>query len=247
MQIKTQLKKAGIAAAEILLALNEFITEGKSGKDVENFAEDFLNTKYPACNFSCKGYNGFPAALCVSVNENIIHGLPNDIPFNKGDLVKVDLVVDYKGWFADTTRTFIIGDVSDDARRLVETTRKALDQAIAAARPGNTTGDLGHVTQQCVEKEGFSVMRKYCGHGIGRAMHMEPSVPNFGEPGTGEPLYPGLILAIEPMAFMGRPEVETADDGISIKAVDNLLTAHFEDTVVVTEDEPVIITRIDSN
>ena len=242
MQIKTQLKKAGKAAAEILVELQDFVAEGKTGKEVEKFAEDFLSKNYPACNLSCKGYGGFPAALCVSVNENIIHGLPNDLPFKNGDLVKVDIVVDYKGWYADTAATYIIGEAGADKKRLVNTTREALYEGIKAARPGNTTGDLGYIIQNYIEKEGFSVMRKYAGHGIGRDMHMKPQVPNYGSRGEGAVLKEGMAIAIEPMAFMGKPDVEVASDGWAVSSKDRSMTAHFEHTVLITKNKPVIIT-----
>ena len=237
-----EMRKAGKVASKILVELRKIIKEGVTGIDINAFAERFISKHYPAFNLSSKGYHGFPASLCVSINEEIIHGIPSQKEIKNGDLVKVDLVVDYKGWFADTAVTYIVGKVGPDEKRLVETTKGALYEAIKAARPGNTTGDLGYIIQNYIEKEGFSVMKKYCGHGIGKKMHMEPSVPNYGKKGEGEILSDGMAIAIEPMTFMGKADIEVADDGWTVKSKDNSLTAHFEHTVLITKNKPLIIT-----
>jgi len=182
------MKKAGKVALKILLELQKIIKQGITGVDINNFAEDFISRYYPGFYLSSKGYNGFPASLCVSVNEEIVHGVPSQRTIKNGDLVAVDIVVDYRGWFADTATTYMIGRVSPKAKKLVETTRLALYEAIKTARPGNTIGDLGYVIQNCVEKEDLSVMKKFCGHGIGREMHMEPAIPNFGKKGEEKKL-----------------------------------------------------------
>jgi len=238
-----EIRKAGKIASKILVKLRKIIKEGITGVDINAFAERFINRHYPESNLSSKGYNGFPASLCVSINEEIIHGIPSQRIIKQGDLVKVDLVVDYKGWFADTAMTYIVGKVGPDKRRLVEITRGALYEAIKVARPGNTTGDLGYIIQNCVEKEGFTVMEKYHGHGIGRKMHMEPAIPNFGKRGEGEILREGTAIAIETMVFMGRSDIEIADDGWTVKSKDNSLTAHFEHTVLITKNKPLIVTK----
>ncbi len=243
--IKTQLKKAGRVAADILDKAAEIIKPGVSTEEVSQLLEEYSNYLYPAFRLASKGYHGFPAPLCISVNEYIIHGVPSGQIIKQGDLVKVDVVVEYKGWFADTARTYGVGTLSGTAIRLTEATERALQAAIDAARPGNTIGDIGYAVQQCAEQEGFSVMRVYSGHGIGRVMHDEPSIPNFGRPKEGLLLKPGMILAIEPMLFAGASDVETGPDNISIKSVDDSLTAHFEHTVVVTGSGPVIITASD--
>ena len=159
-----------------------------------------------------------------------------------GDLVTVDIVVDYRGWFADTATTYMIGKVSPEAKKLVETTKLALYEAIKVATPGNTIGDLGYIIQNCVEKEDLSVMKKFCGHGIGREMHMEPAIPNFGKKGEGKKLKEEMSIAIETMVFMGKSDIEIADDGWTVKSKDNSLTAHFEHTVLITKNKPFIIT-----
>ncbi len=240
---RIEMRKAGKAASNILVKLRKVIKEGITGLDINAFAEGFIDRYYPGFNLSSKGYNGFPASLCVSINEGIIHGIPSQRVIKNGDLVKVDIVVDYKGWFADTAATYIVGKISLAEKKLVLTTRKALYEAIKASKPGNTTGDLGYIVQNCIEKEGFSVMKKFCGHGIGREMHTEPAVPNFGKRGEGQILKEGMAIAIEPMAFMGKFDIEIAADGWTIKSKDNSMTAHFEHTVLITNNKPLIITN----
>ena len=237
------MKKAGKVASKILFELQKIIKQGITGVDINNFAEDFISRYYPGFHLSSKGYNGFPASLCVSVNEAIVHGIPSQRTIKNGDLVTVDIVVDYQGWFADTAMTYMVGRVSPEAKKLVETTKLALYKAIKMARPGNTVGDLGYIIQNCVEKEDLSVMKKFCGHGIGREMHMEPAIPNFGKKGEGKKLKEEMSIAIETMVFMGKSDIEIADDGWTVKSKDNSLTAHFEHTVLITKHRPVIITN----
>lgn len=237
------MKKAGKVAYRILSELGSIIKEGITGIDINDFAEDLIIRYYPDFNLSSKGYNGFPASLCVSVNEEIIHGIPSKRIIKNGDLVKVDIVVDHQGWFADTAMTYMVGNVSLEAKKLVKTTRNALYKAIKAAKQGNTTGDLGHIIQNCVRKRGFSVIKEFGGHGIGKEMHMEPSIPNFGKRGEGLKLIEGMTVAIETMVFAGKSDIEIADDGWTVKSKDNSLTAHFEHTVLITKNKPVIITN----
>lgn len=240
---RTEIKKAGRVASRILIELDSVIKEGITGIDINSFAEDFMSRYYSDFNLSSKGYNGFPASLCVSVNEGIIHGIPSKRIIKNGDLVKVDIVVDHQGWFADTAMTYMVGNVSSQAKKLVKITRNALYKAIKAAKQGNTTGDLGYIIQNCVGKEGFSVIKEFGGHGIGREMHMEPVILNFGKRGAGVKLIEGMIIAIETMVFAGKSDIEIADDGWTIKSKDNSLTAHFEHTVLITKNKPVIITK----
>lgn len=240
--MNSELKKAGEIVSVLLEEISGFLREGITTGDINRFAEDFLKNNYPQCSFPCKGYHGFPASLCVSVNEEVIHGIPGERVINGGDLVKVDAVVENNGWFADSARTYAVGEVSEEALNLMRVGVKALDLAIEQARPNNTTGDIGYATQKYVEESGFSVMRKYCGHGIGRAMHMEPAVPNFGSPGQGEILKKGMFIAIEPMIFMGSYEVYTAPDGWTVISRDKSLSVHFEHTIMITDSTPLIIT-----
>lgn len=236
------LKKAGKAVSVILIKLNKFIKPGVSGIQINDFCIRYLAEKFPGCNLSSKGYNGFPGSVCVSFNENIIHGIPSQRVAKRGDIIKVDVVVDYQGWHADAAVSYIIGEVSPNEKRLVATTRKALTAAIKVARPGNTTGDIGYIIQKTIETSGFSVMRRYCGHGLGLAMHTAPSIPNFGNPKEGAKLEEGMILAIEPMAFSGSFEVEVAKNGWDVYAKDGSQTAHFEHTLLITKKKPLVIT-----
>ncbi|MCF7886859.1 MAG: type I methionyl aminopeptidase [Candidatus Omnitrophica bacterium] len=237
------LKRAGKAVSQILKRLKKFVKPGTTSLDINDFAVKFLTENFPNCNLSSKGYGGFPASVCVSFNENIIHGIPSKKEVKNGDIVKVDIVVDYKGWHADSAYSYIVGKVSKEEKKLVKTTKKALDGAIKVARVGNRVGDIGAMVQTIIEKQGFSVMRKYCGHGLGKAMHEAPSIPNFGTPGEGVKLEEGMIIAIEPMAFIGDYEVEIAANGWDVCAKDKSQTAHFEHTLVVRKGKPIVITK----
>ncbi|MGM0441951.1 MAG: type I methionyl aminopeptidase [Elusimicrobiota bacterium] len=244
-KIKTKrerMRRPGKVAYQIFKKLPGIIEVGITGEDINDFIEKFVEKNYPEYNLSSKGYSGFPASACISINEGIVHGIPSERVIEDGDLVKVDIVLDKDGWYADTAKTYMVGNPSPDKKSLVKSTREALYKAIKAAKPGNTVGGLGYIIQNYIESRGFSVMRKYCGHGIGREMHMPPQVPNYGKKGTGPELKPGMAIAIEPMAFMGNSDIEVADDGWSVKSKDNSPTAHFEHTILITETDPVIIT-----
>jgi len=243
LQKEKGMRKPGKAASQVLKELRTRIREGVTGNDINTFIETFIRQKYPGYRLSSKGYNSFPASSCVSINDGIVHGVPSDRVIRNGDLVKVDIVVDYRGWYADTAATYIAGEKDPEKERLVQTTREALYEAIQKAVPGRTTGDIGYVIQRYIKREGFSVMKDYCGHGIGRSMHTDPQVPNYGKPGEGVFLREGMAIAIEPMAFMGKSDVTVADDGWTVIAVDHSLTAHFEHTVLITGHGPVIITE----
>ncbi len=238
-----KMRKPGRAVAGILSELNNYIREGITGMEINTFIENFLEKHYPGYNLSTKGYSGFPASTCISINECIVHGIPSERALKNGDLVTVDIVVDYMGWYADAAATYPVGEVGPEEMRLTNTTREALAKGIEEAQLGNNTGDIGYAVQSCIEKEGFSVMQKYCGHGIGREMHMKPQVPNYGRRGEGVILKEGMAIAIEPMVFMGKPDVEVAADGWAVISKDKSLTAHFEHTVLITKGKPVIITR----
>lgn len=189
------------------------------------------------------GYHGYPASLCVSVNDEVVHGIPSEgRVLADGDVVGLDFGVVLRGWFGDSARTVAVGRVSAEAARLLEVTREALERAIAAAVPNGRVGDLGAAVQAHVEPRGYSVVRDFVGHGIGRRLHEPPQLPNFGLRGTGPVLRPGMILAIEPMVNAGGCEVETLEDGWTAVTVDGGLSAHFEHTVAVTEDGPEILT-----
>ena len=237
------MRKPGKAASRIMRMLRTGIREGMTGHDINDLIENIIERNYPGYRLSSKGYNGFPASSCISVNDGIVHGIPSDRVIQNGDLVKVDIVVDYRGWYADTARTFIVGETKPEGQKLVRTTEEALYKSIQEAVPGKTTGDIGYVVQKYIEKEGFSVMTDYCGHGIGRSMHTDPQVPNYGKRGRGVLLREGMAIAIEPMAFTGASDIAVADDGWTVVAIDHSLTAHFEHTVLITGQGPVIITE----
>ena len=190
------------------------------------------------------GYHGYPAVLCVSVNDEVVHGIPSDHRvLREGDVVGLDFGVSLDGYFGDAARTIPVGSVSPEAARLLDVGQEALRRAIAAARPDARLGDIGFAVQQHVEAAGCSVVRDFVGHGIGRRLHEPPQVPNYGAPGTGLRLRPGMVLAIEPMVNAGGSEVRTLDDGWTAVTVDGSLSAHFEHTVAVTDDGPVILSQ----
>jgi methionyl aminopeptidase len=189
------------------------------------------------------GYHGYPASLCASVNDEVVHGIPSEgRVLRDGDVVGLDFGVVLGGWYGDSARTVPVGRVNGEAARLLDATREALERAIAAAVPGGRLGDLGAAVQAHVESRGYSVVRDFVGHGIGRRMHEPPQIPNFGVRGTGPTLRPGMILAIEPMVNAGRSDVEVLEDGWTAVTADGSLSAHFEHTVAVTEDGPEILT-----
>ena len=237
----TDIKVAGKVASEVLNIISKILTPGINTKDIDLFVENHVDNCYPNCRLACKNYHGFPGSICVSVNEEIIHGVPSNKLIKDGDLVKIDLVIEYKGWYADTAKTFIIGKGSKETKKLIRVAKKALEKAIKIAVPNNTTGDIGYTIQKYVEKSGFSVMRKFSGHGVGQAIHQEPRIFCYGEKGTGNILEKGMILAIEPMIFAGKSDIEVDEDKWTIKSRDKSLTAHFEHTIIVDE-KPIIIT-----
>ena len=192
------------------------------------------------------GYGGFPASSCISVNNVVIHGIPGkDILLKHGDIVSIDIGATYEGFVGDNAWTFPCGDVSAEAQALMDATREALFEGIAAAKPGNRIGDVGSAVQRYVEARGYSVVRQFVGHGVGAKMHEDPAVPNFGTPGRGVRLLPGMTIAIEPMINAGVKEVRTLKDGWTTVTADGKLSAHFEHSVAITPDGPVILTLPD--
>jgi methionyl aminopeptidase len=186
-------------------------------------------------------YRGYPATLCTSINDVIVHGIPDDRPLNEGDIVGVDCGVLYKGYYGDAARTFAVSEVGDEARKLMDVTRDSLNLAVDQLQPGNRLSDIGHAVQAYVEKHGFSVVREFVGHGIGTSLHEDPQVPNFGDAGYGPRLKPGLVLAIEPMVNIGDSGVKVDADGWTARTADGKLSAHFEYSVAVTESGPMIL------
>jgi methionyl aminopeptidase len=189
-----------------------------------------------------KGYQGFPKTLCVSVNEEVVHGIPDGRELKKGDIVGIDFGVVYDGWYGDSAVTVPVGPISQEASQLVKTTEACLNRAIEVCYKGNRIGDIGHAVQALAEEKGYGVVREFVGHGIGRALHEEPQVPNFGKKGTGIELQPGMVLAIEPMITAGSHRVKVLKNNWTAVTVDGSLAAHFEHTVAITEQGPVILT-----
>ena len=236
------MRKAGRVAAVILKKLKSFIRPGILTKNIEEFFEREIS-KYPGMEAAFKGFMDYPASCCVSINEEIIHGIPSQRMVKEGDLVSVDLGIKYKGLFVDTAYTYIIGKATPLAKRLVEVTKKSLKQGIKQIKPGKRVGDIGSAVQSYVEKNGFSVIRKFVGHGIGRNLHLPPEVPNFGEEGEGAELQTGYVIAVEPMVSAGGFSVDILDDGWTAKTKDNSLAAHFEHTIAITKKGPWVLTQ----
>jgi methionyl aminopeptidase len=232
---------AGAVVAGTLALLEERLEPGLSMTELDRLAEDFIRS-HDAVPTS-KGYRGFPAAICISPNEMIVHGIPGDYRAKEGDIVSFDIGVTKDGLIADSAATFGVGEISDEAQRLLDTCQSALEAGIEAAQLGAYVADISGAIQQTVEDAGFSVVRNLVGHGVGREYHEDPQVPNFVTAYRGPQLVEGMTLAIEPMITAGGPEVDTLDDDWSIIAVDGSLTAHFEHTVAVTAEGPRVLTK----
>ena len=238
-----KMRRAGAVVAQVLIEIADLVKPGATTADLDVFAQ--TRTKELGAKPAFKGYHGFPATLCVSVNEEVVHGIPSKKRILKdGDIVGIDFGVILDGWFGDSARTFPVGKVSPEARKLLEITEKSLHLGIDQARAGNHLFDIGHAVQNFVESHGYSVVREFVGHGIGKSLHEDPQVPNFGIRGKGMLLKPGMVLAIEPMINAGKPEVRVLSDGWTAVTVDQALSAHFEHTVAITEQGPEILTRV---
>jgi methionyl aminopeptidase len=232
--------KAGRVVADTLAVLADVVRPGVTTKDLDEAAEDYIRSQGGVPTF--KGYHGFPASICTSPNSMVVHGIPGAYSLKDGDLISIDVGVTLGGFVADSAYTFAVGEIDEDAQRLLDACQAALEAGIEEARPGNRIGDISSAVQRTTEAAGFSVVRSLVGHGIGRSMHEEPQIPNFGEPGHGPLLAPGMTLAIEPMINAGTPRVVVAEDRWSISTEDGSLSAHFEHTVAVTDDGPRILT-----
>lgn len=239
------MRRAGRVVAEALARLGERVAPGVTTEELDRFAEEFFRSRGAIPAF--KGYNGFPASICTSVNEQVVHGIPGPRMLQSGDLVSIDAGAVVDGFYGDSAVTFPVGEVAPEAERLVAATREALARGIAEARVGKRLSDISHAVQASVEAQGFSVVRDYVGHGIGRAMHEAPAIPNYGEPGRGPRLKAGMVLAIEPMVNSGGHAVATLDDQWTVVTVDGGLSAHFEHTVAVTDDGPLILTALEED
>jgi methionyl aminopeptidase len=237
-----KMRSAGRIVAEILAKLESLIIPGVTSGELDRVAEQEC-LRFGA-KPAFKGYGGFPYALCASPNDRVVHGFPDQRPLQEGDILSIDFGVLYQGFYGDAAVTVPVGRIDDRTSRLVAATRQALDQAIAKAVPGGRLSDISHAVQSWVEPQGFSVVREFVGHGIGRKLHEAPQLPNFGPPGQGPRLKPGMTLAIEPMINAGVPGVRILEDGWTAVTQDGQRSAHFEHTVAITEHGPEILTRL---
>jgi len=237
------MRQAGRVVAGLLEALAEHARPGVKTKALDEVARTYLREHGAQPAFL--GYRGFPAAICVSVNEEVVHGIPGDRTIREGDVVSLDAGAVIRGYYADAALTVTVGAVSPVVRRLVDTTRQALEMGIRQATVGNRLSDISHAVQQIVEGAGFGIVRDFVGHGIGRAMHEEPPIPNFGAPHMGPRLKAGMVLAIEPMVTERGPEVEILEDGWTAVTRDRSLAAHFEHTVAITDTGTEVLTQGD--
>jgi methionyl aminopeptidase len=238
-QIAT-MRRAGAIVARMLARTSAAVRPGITTAELDRIAAEVL--KEHGATSSFLGYYGYPATICTSVNDEIVHGIPGRRKLREGDIIGIDAGAIVDGWHADAAVTVPVGRVSAEAARLIATTEEALRRGIAAAKAGGRLGDIGAAVQTHAEKNGFSVVRNYVGHGIGRAMHEPPQVPNYGTPGVGRPIGAGLCVAIEPMLNAGRRETRLLDDGWTVVTADGSLSAHFEHTVAVTDEGPVVLT-----
>jgi methionyl aminopeptidase len=236
-----QMERAAQVVAETLALVGDHVVPGITTEELDELAEEFIRSRGGVPTF--KGYRGYPAAICTSPNSMVVHGIPGPYTLRDGDVLSVDVGVTLAGFVGDSAYTFAVGDISDDAQRLLDTGEAALAAGIEQVQPGNHLSDIGHAIQATTEAAGFSVVRSLVGHGVGRQMHEDPQIPNFGEPGHGPILLPGMTLAIEPMINAGAPDVYLHDDEWSISTEDESLSAHFEHTVAVTENGSKILTR----
>jgi methionyl aminopeptidase len=228
--------------AEVLEGLSALVSPGVTTYDLERFASAEALKRNSKCAF--RGYHRYPSSLCCSPNNQVVHGLPSKDPLKSGDILSLDFGVIYDDYFGDAAITVPVGDVSDDAKKLISATEESLYAAIEMAIPGNRLGDVSFAVQDYVECRGYSVVRDFVGHGIGRSLHEDPQIPNYGFPGKGVKLKPGMVLAIEPMINEYSYEVKVLDDDWTVVTCDGGLSAHFEHTVAITENGPEILTRI---
>ena len=235
-----KMRTAGRITAMAREAVVEAVRPGVTTAKLDAIAEDVIRGEGATPSF--KGYRGFPASICASINEEVVHGIPGGRTLRRGDLFKVDVGAIWEGFHGDSAVTVFVGAPSDTAEKLVRVTRDSLEAGIGELRPGNRISDVSHAVQQVVEGAGFSVVREYVGHGVGRDLHEDPHIPNFGPPGRGPEIKPGLVVAVEPMVNVGGWETRVLADDWTVVTADGSLSAHFEHTIAVTEDGPEVLT-----
>ncbi len=250
VQLKSKLEIEALAesnrlVAEVMEGIGSQIRVGAIPREIDNWVEEFIRQRGGVPAF--KGYRGFPASVCFSVNEKVVHGIPDRTPVKDGDVCSIDIGVLLDGFYGDMARTFPVGNVRPEVNRMIKVAHQSLDAGIQEFRLGNRLHDISAAVQKVAEAGGYSVVRDFVGHGIGRSLHEDPQVPNFGRSGTGPRLRVGLALAIEPMLNMGTHEVEVLGDAWTVVTRDRKLSVHVEDTVVLTEEGPKILTRLTGN
>ncbi len=238
-----KMRQAGRVVAEMLQACADAARPGITTNDLDKVARGVLAKRKAKSNFL--GYHGYPAVICTSPNNVIVHGIPGNYRLEEGDIISIDCGAIIDGWHGDAARTIPVGEISEEARKLITVTEESLWAGIQHVRAGARLTDIGHAVQTVAEGAGFSVVREYVGHGIGRAMHEEPQVPNYGEPGKGIKLKVGHVLAVEPMVNLGGADTQLNDDGWTVITADGSLSAHFEHSIAVTDDGPEVLTVLD--
>lgn len=238
-----KMRRPNQIVAEILNEIEAMIKPGVSTAELDRFAETIINKRGARPAF--KGYRDYPATLCTSINEQVVHGIPSPkVLLKEGDIVSIDIGAEYDGWFGDAAKTFAVGEIVAEDKRLLTVTSECLESAVKVMIEGNRLSDIGNAVQSHAESNGFGVVRDYVGHGIGRQMHEQPQVPNYGNPGRGPYLRPGMVLAIEPMINMGTWETEVLEDGWTVVTADGKKSAHFEYTVAVTDNVPLVLSKV---
>jgi methionyl aminopeptidase len=236
------MREAGRIVAETLGLIEKAIKPGLSTIELDRMVDGYIKKRDGRPAF--KGYRGFPASVCISINEGVVHGIPGSRSLRLGDIVSVDVGVEHRGCYADAAATFPVGNISPDAKRLIEVTKRALEKGINMCRVGNHLSDISHAIQRTAEEAGYSVVREFVGHGIGRSMHEDPQIPNYGEPGRGPRLEEGMTFALEPMINIGSHEVKVLPDKWGVVTLDESLSAHFEHTVAIAREGPLILTSL---
>ena len=239
------IKESSSMVFDVLNSLTELIIPGASPKELDLFAENFIKNNGGVPAF--KGYMGFPATLCVSVDDEVVHGIPNERYLEEGQIVGIDCGAEREGYYGDHARTFSVGSISNNRQKLMDTTKDCVMIGISEAIPGNYVSDIGFAIQSHAEKNGYSVVRELVGHGIGSNLHEEPQIPNYGNPKQGYQLCEGMCIAIEPMINMGKKEIKTDSDGWTIRTTDGKVSAHFEHTIAITSKGPRILSKISKN
>ncbi len=236
------MREAGRINAQAHMIVNSLIRPGVTTEELDKSVETFIRSQNAIPAF--KGYQGFPASICASVNDEVVHGIPGNRVLEEGDIVSIDIGTIHQGYVGDSAKTYPVGRISQEANELIETTKQSFYEGIKYAKEGYRLSDISHAVQECVEKKGFSVVRDFVGHGIGKNMHEDPQIPNFGKPGRGPRLQKGMVLAIEPMVNQGVYNVWLLENNWTVVTRDGKLSAHYEHTVAITDGEPVILTSL---